>query len=109
MPSNHPPSYLQRNTNGKPQFFHQDVFKICFADCIYIYIFIYSFPKETGVCVCVVQSVERLTVEEMARLLLTFCVAILGASTRHSPATVQEKRPFVAQDSNYMLVAQTCA
>lgn len=76
---------------------------------VYIYIFIYSFPKETGVCVCVVQSVERLTVEEMARLLLTFCVAILGASTRHSPATVQEKRPFVAQDSNYMLVAQTCA
>lgn len=58
---------------------------------------------------CVVQSVERLTVEEMARLLLTFCVAILDASTRHSPATVQEKRPFVAQDSNYMLVAQTCA
>lgn len=59
MPSNHPPSYLQRNTNGKPQFFHQDVFKICFADCIYIYIYI-QFSKRNG-CVCVCGTICRKT------------------------------------------------
>ena len=51
MPSNHPPSYLQRNTHGKPQFFHQDVFKICFADCILIYL--YTVFQKKRVCVCV--------------------------------------------------------
>ena len=101
VPSNHPPSYLQRNTHGKPCVFFIRISLISFDDCILI-----QFSKRNR---CVVQSVERLTAEEMAGLLLTFCVAILGASTRHSPATVQEKRPFVAQDSNYMLVAQTCA
>ena len=50
MPSNHPPSYLQRNTHGKPQFFHQDVFKICFADCILIYL--YTVFQKKRVCVC---------------------------------------------------------
>lgn len=94
---------------GNLSFFIRKFLKFCFADCTYhiysyvIYMQIVFQKKQVSGTIC------RKTDWRNVKFACDICIAILGASTRHSPATVQEKRPFVAQDSNYMLVAQTCA